>query len=248
QRQREEELAESCYRHIGLVQRRQILAIDDGGMENAAIGHRGQIAATVAGGRSRFAAGGHVSDKALFDLIAVNAVSARHIGVAARATVERWCIVRACVINLPIGIEVPVTFSHPAPTRPCSIERKTRNLIRRTSDRPIGTPASGASILYFVAGENIALAHILRRLVVAVVEFIAKRALEQAKANIDALGRGVHEPRRDIAAALQEARGGSNNSDRVNQARFVTAKGGQIKKSIVCGSMGPDPAILLQPD
>src|SRR5262249_55501073 len=150
--------------------------------------------------------------------------SARYIGVAPRSTVDCSSVL-ACVVNLPIGIEVPVAFSHPAPTRPCSIERKTRNLVRRTSDRPIGTPASCANILLFIARENIALAHILRRPVVAVVVFIAHRPLVYVKAYIEALARGLHQTRPEIDAALLEARRGSDNSDRVNQARFVTAQG-----------------------
>jgi len=90
QRQREEELAEGCYRDSGLhfAHQLQALTIDDGGMEDAAIRRPGQIAATIAGGRSRFPAEGYICDLALFDLVAVNAISARHIAIARRATVE----------------------------------------------------------------------------------------------------------------------------------------------------------------
>src|SRR5262249_50965589 len=90
QRQCEEELAEGCYRDSGLhfALQLQALTIDDGGMEDAAIRRPGQIAATIAGGRPRFPAAGYICGTALFDLVAVNAISARHIGVARRATVE----------------------------------------------------------------------------------------------------------------------------------------------------------------
>src|SRR5262249_60118744 len=90
QRQCEEELAEGCYRDVGLLFAHQLqaLTIDDGGMEDAAIRRPGQIAATIAGGRSRFPAEGYICDLALFDLVAVNAISAPHIAVARPATAE----------------------------------------------------------------------------------------------------------------------------------------------------------------
>src|SRR5262249_29346252 len=83
QRQCEEELAEGCYRdsvlHFAL--QLQALTIDDGGMEDAAIRRPGQIAATIAGGRPRFPTEGYICDMALFDLVAVDAISARHATV-----------------------------------------------------------------------------------------------------------------------------------------------------------------------
>src|SRR5262245_43104120 len=97
---------------------------------------------------------------ALFDLIAVNAVSARHIGIARRSTGESWRGFRVDVIDPPIGIEVPVSFAHAA-DGPRSIEREPRDLVRRTSNRPIGTPSSSASIPIFIAaGEDIPFAHV----------------------------------------------------------------------------------------
>src|SRR5262249_11309840 len=89
-RQCEEELAEGCYWDIELhfALQLQALTIDDGGMEDAAIRRPGQTAATIAGGRPRFPTEGYICDTALFDLVTVNAISARHIGVACRATVE----------------------------------------------------------------------------------------------------------------------------------------------------------------
>src|SRR5262245_5416121 len=90
QGQCEEELAKGCYRDIELLLARQLqaLTIDNGGMEDAAIRRLGQIAAAIAGGRPRFPTHGYICDTTLFDLIAVNAKSARHIGIARRASVE----------------------------------------------------------------------------------------------------------------------------------------------------------------
>src|SRR5215471_4619776 len=138
QRQCEEELAEGCYRDTELLFAHQLqaLTIDDGGMEDAAIRRPGQIAATIAGGRPRFPTEGYICDMALFDLVAVDAISARHIGIARQSTVEIWRGSRVAVINLPIGIEVPVSFAH-AVAGPRSIEREPRDMVRRTSDRPI---------------------------------------------------------------------------------------------------------------
>src|SRR5262249_43062229 len=92
QRQCEEKLAEGCYRDIELhfALQLQALTIDDGGMEDAAIRRSGQIAATIAGGRPRFPTEGYICDTALFDLVAVNAISARHIRVARRTTGWSW--------------------------------------------------------------------------------------------------------------------------------------------------------------
>src|SRR5262249_19732580 len=133
QRQCEEELAEGCYRDIVLLFPRQLqaLTIDNGGMQDAAIRRPGQIAAAIASRRPRFPTDGYICDTALLDLVAVNAISARH------ATVEILRGFRVAVIDLPIAIEVPVSFAH-AVDRPASIERETRNLLRRTADRPIG--------------------------------------------------------------------------------------------------------------
>src|SRR5262249_56321755 len=67
QRQCEEELGEGCYRDFELhfALQPQALTIDDGGMEDAAIRHPRQIAATIAGGRPRFATDGYICDMAL---------------------------------------------------------------------------------------------------------------------------------------------------------------------------------------
>ena len=90
-------------------------------MEDAAIRSPGQIA-TIAGGRPRFPTEGYICDMALFDLVAVNAISARRIGIARRSAVEIWRGSRVAVIDLLIGIEVPVSFAH-AVDGPRSIER-----------------------------------------------------------------------------------------------------------------------------
>jgi Na+-driven multidrug efflux pump len=66
----------------------QALTIDNGGMEDAAIRRPGQIAAAIASGRPRFPTDGYICHTALFDLVAINAISARHIGFARRSTVE----------------------------------------------------------------------------------------------------------------------------------------------------------------
>src|SRR6266516_6576591 len=133
---------------------------------------------------------------ALFDLVAINAISARHIGIARRSTVEIWRGSRVAVINLPIGIEVPVSFAHPAEIGPCSIKRETRNLVWRTADRPIGAPSCRASILICIAaGDDIPLTHILRRPVVAVIVFVAHRAFVDVEAYIEALAHGLHHTR-----------------------------------------------------
>src|SRR5262249_15945334 len=148
QGQCEEELGEGCYRDFELhfALQLQALTIHDGGMEDAAIRRPGQIAATIAGRRPRFATNGYISAPALFDLVWVTPRRAGPIGIAARPAVEIWRRSRVAVIDLPIGIEVPVSFAH-AVDGPRSIERQPRDLVRRTSDRPIGTSSSSASIL-----------------------------------------------------------------------------------------------------
>ena len=68
------------------------------------------------------------------------------------------------MVDLPIGIKVPISFTHATEIGPGVIERESRDLVRRTSDRPIGASSSGASVNTIVTiGENVALAHILRR-------------------------------------------------------------------------------------
>src|SRR5262249_61520266 len=121
-----------------------------GGRGGAGIRRPGQIIATIAGGRPRSPTEGYICDPALFDLVAVNAISARHIGIARRSTVETWRGSRVAVIDLPIGLEVPVSFAH-AVAEPRSIEREPRDPVRRASDRPIGTPASRANPPPFLA-------------------------------------------------------------------------------------------------
>src|SRR5262249_61636050 len=117
-----------------------------GGWRGGATGPPEQPPATIAGRRPRFATNGYICDPALFVLVVVNAISARRIGIPRRSAVEIWRRSRVAVIDLPIGIEVPVSFAH-AVDGPRSIERQPRDLVRRTSDRPIGTSSSSASIL-----------------------------------------------------------------------------------------------------
>src|SRR5262245_42930324 len=156
-------------------------------MEDAAIRRPEQIAATIAGGRPRFATDGYICDMALFDLVAVNAISARRIVIARRSAVGIWRGSRVAVIDLPIGIEVPVSFAH-AVDGPRSIEREPRDLVRRTSDRPIGTSASSARIhISIVAGNNVSFAHIGRCAVIAVVIPFAHRTLVDVYVHIAAL-------------------------------------------------------------
>src|SRR5262249_20086007 len=185
---------------------------------------------------------------AFFDLIAVNAVSARHIGIARRSTGESWRGFRVAVIDLPIGIEVPVSSAHAAEIGPCSIERETRNLVRRTSDRPIGSSSCTPSILFFTAaGDDIPLAHILRRTVVAVVVSFAHRPFVDVKAHIEALAYGRHGARSEIDAPLQEARRWSDDGDGINQAYLVAAQRRRSEKPIILGSIESIPVILAQP-
>src|SRR6516165_14782 len=236
QRQCEEELAEGCDRDFELhfALQLQALTIDDGGMEDATIRRPGQIIATIAGRRPRFPTDGYICDMAFFDLIAVNAVSARHIGIARRSTGESWRGFRVAVIDLPISIEVPVSFAH-AVAGPRSIERESRDPVRRTSDRPIGTPSSSASILIFVAaGEDIPFAHVLRRTVVAVIVVCAHRPFVDVEADIEALARGSHQARSEIDAPLQEARRWSDDSNGVDQAQLVAAQRRRSEEPIEC--------------
>src|SRR5262249_27520007 len=251
QRQCEEELAEGCYRDTELLfaHQLQVLTIDDGGMEDAAIRRPGQIAATIAGGRPRFPTEGYICDTALFDLVTVNAISARHIGVACRATVEILLGVRVAVIDLPIDIQVPGSFAHSAYIWARSIKRETRDPVRRTSDRPIGTPSSSASLLIFIAaGDDIPFAHVLRRTVVAVVEFFAHRPFVDVEADIEALVHESHQARSEIDAPLQEARRWSEGGDGIDQAHVVAAQGRRTEEPIVCGSVGSVPVVLAQSD
>src|SRR6516165_7971182 len=248
QRQCEKELAEGCDWDIELhfALQLQALTIDDGGMEDAAIRRPGQIAATIAGGRPRFPTDGYICDMAFFDLIAVNAVSARHIGIARRSTGESWRGFSVAVIDLPIGIEVPVSFAHAAAPR--SIEREPRDPVRRTSDRPFGTPSSSASILIFVAaGEDITFTHVLRRTVVAVIVVCAHRPFVDVEADIEALACGSHQARSEIDAPLQEARRWSDDGDGINQAHLVAAQRRRSEEPIIFGSIESIPVILAQP-
>jgi hypothetical protein len=84
QRQCEEKFAKGSDGNIGLcfADELKTLAIDDGRMKNAAIGHGRQLTtASVAGGRPRFSADGDISDMAMFDLVAVDTVSAEGVGI-----------------------------------------------------------------------------------------------------------------------------------------------------------------------
>src|SRR5262249_61482253 len=81
-------------------------------MEDAAIRHPGQIAATIAGGRPRFATDGYICDMALFDLVAVNAISAPGIQVAARFTGESFRESRGRGIGPPTGNRNPGFIPH----------------------------------------------------------------------------------------------------------------------------------------
>src|SRR5262249_17009239 len=217
-------------------------------MEDAAIRRPGQIAATIAGGRSRFPTEGYICDMALFDLVAVDAISARHISIARRSTVEIRRGARGAVIKLPIRSEGPISCAHAAQIRTSSIERETRNLVWRTSDRPIGTSSCSTSILIFTAaGDDIPFAHILRRTVVAVVIFFAHRPFVDVKAHIEALAYGRHEARSEIDAPLQEARRWSDDRDGIDQAHLVAAQGRRTEEPIVCGSIGCIPVVLAQP-
>src|SRR5262249_39276943 len=178
QRQCEEELAEGCYRDTDLLfaHHLQVLTIDEGGMEDAAIRRPGQIAATIAGGRPRFPTEGYICDMALFDLVAVDAISARHIGIARQSTVEILRGSRGAVINLTLGIELPFSSAHAAEMGHCSIGGEPRTVVWRSSDRPMGPSSCSTSILFFpAAGDDIPFAHILRRTVVAVIVFSAHR-------------------------------------------------------------------------
>src|SRR5262249_34109200 len=155
---------------------------------------------------------------------------------------------RVAVSDLPIGIEVPVSFAHAAEIGPCSIERETRNLVRRTSDRPIGTPSSSASILIFVAaGEDIPFAHVLRRTVVAVIVVCAHRPFVDVEADIEALARGSHQARSEMDTPLQEARRWSDDGDGVDQAYLVAPQRPRIEEPIIFGSIESIPVILAQP-
>src|SRR5207248_133664 len=120
-----------------------------------------QIAASVAGGCPGFPASGHICDITLLDLVAVDAVSTRHIARRSLGQIGWWW---GCVIDLPIGVEVPVAFADTFEMGPCLIERQTGDLIRRTPDRPVGTPSGSACIPISVvaAGNNVSFAHILR--------------------------------------------------------------------------------------
>src|SRR5262245_61833178 len=171
-------------------------------MEDAAIRHPGQIAATIAGGRPRFATDGYICDMALFDLVAVNAISARHIVIARCSAVEIWRGSRVGVIDLPIGIEVPVSFAH-AVDGPRSIKREPRDRVRRTSDRPIGTSSNSARIhISIVDGSNVSFAHIGRWAVIAVVIPSAHRPFVDVEAHIEALAHGLYEARPQINSPL----------------------------------------------
>src|SRR5262245_31443214 len=209
-------------------------------MEDAAIRRPGQIAATIAGGRPRFPTEGYICDMALFDLVAVNAIPARH------ATVEILRGFRVAVIDLPIAIDVPVSFAH-AVDRPASIEREPRDPVRTTSNRPIGTPSSSAGVLIFIATrENIPFAHVLRRPVVAVIVFVAHRAFVHVEAYIDAVAHGLYHTRPQIDSPLQEACRRPDNSNGIDQARVVAAQGRRSEEPVVCCSIGGVSVILAQ--
>ena len=88
QRQCEEKFAKGSDGNIGLcfTDKLKTLAIDDGRMNNAAIGHGRQFTvAGVAGGRPRFSAEGDISDVPMVDLVAVDTISAGDIGIVGRS-------------------------------------------------------------------------------------------------------------------------------------------------------------------
>ena len=178
---------------------------------------------------------------ALLDLVAVNAIPARH------ATVEILWGFRVAVIDLPIAIEVPVSFAH-AVDRPASIEREPRDPVRTTSNRPIGTPSSSAGVLIFIATrENIPFAHVLRWTVIAVVVFLAHRPFVDVEADIEALAHGSHQARSEVDAPLQKARRWSDDGEGIDQAHLVAAQRRRIEEPIIFGIVGCIPAILAQP-
>src|SRR5262249_57398251 len=151
-------------------------------------------------------------------------------------------------MDLQISNEVPVSFAHATDIGPRSIERETRNLVRGTSDRPIGTRSCSTSILIFIAaGDDISFAYVLRRTVVAVVVFFAHRPFVDVEADIEALTDGSHEARSEIDAPLQEARRWSDDGDRVDQAHLVAAQGRRTEEPIILGSIGCIPVVLAQP-
>src|SRR5262249_9850951 len=164
-------------------------------MEDAAIRHPGQVAATIAGGRPRFATDGYICDMALFDLVAVNAISARRIGVARRSAVEIWGASHGGGSVLPLRMQVPGSFV-PAADGPRSIKREPRDVVRRTSDRPIGTSSSSARI------HMVSFAHIGRWAIIAVVIPSAHRPFVDVEAHIEALAHGLHEARPQINSPL----------------------------------------------
>src|SRR5262249_5309266 len=214
--------------------------MSEGGREEGAPGLPDKLPATIAGGRPRFPTEGYICDMALFDLVAVNAISARH------ATVEILRGFRVAVIDLPITIEVPVSFAH-AVDRPASIEREPRDPVRTTSNRPIGTPSSSAGVLIFIATrENIPFAHVLRRTVIAVVVFLAHRPFVDVEADIEALVHESHQARSEIDAPLQEARRWSEDGDGIDQV--VAAQRRRTEEPIVFGSVGSVPVVLAQSD
>jgi hypothetical protein len=83
QRQCEEKFAKGSDRNIGLcfTDKLKTLAIDDGRMNNAAIGYGRQF--TVAS--PRFSAEGGISDMPMVDLVAVDTISAGDIGIVGRS-------------------------------------------------------------------------------------------------------------------------------------------------------------------
>src|SRR5262249_22150206 len=203
------------------------LAIDDSGMKSAPIWCRcRQIAASVAGGRPGFPARRHVVDITLLDLVAVDAESARR----SRPQIGRW---GGSVIDVPVGIEVPVAFADTFDTG-CLIERQTNDLVRGAPDRPVGAPSGSARINISVAtrGNNVSFAHIRRWPVIAVAIPFAHRSFVDVEAHIERLAHGAHEPRSEIDAPLHETYCRSDNGEGLDQALIIRAQRWRIQKTL----------------
>ena len=124
------------------------------------------------------------------------------------------------MIDLPVGIEVPVSFADTFEIRPCLIERQPSDPIRATSDRPIGTASGSARIHISVvaAGNNVSFAHIGRWTVIAIVISCTHRPFVDVEAHIEALAHVAREARSEIDTPLHETHCRSDNGEGLDQA------------------------------
>src|SRR5438874_7775588 len=206
QRQRQKELSKRSDGHVrlGTANKAKALAVDDCGVEHAAIRDVGQDASAIAGGRTGLSSRRSVPDISLVDLVAVHVISAWRIGITSDVAVDdRRSAAISGVIDLPIGREIPTAIAH-APTLewPFAIKRQSSNLARRRSDGPVSARAGCARTA--AASADISFAHVQRWTVSGIILASTHRAFVNIKSDIERLAHRRQRTRPKVDAILYE--------------------------------------------